>query len=415
MIESKEEAMKLRGWHKILKAIGLGGISTVKNKEKQLQSLYNKLYSNYKTHGNRFMQFVAFNKIYQLINLDKNNKPLLLTITKNELNKELCYKIDNLPLFTVSTNKHEFEIIEKYINKDGSLNLKFNENFFLKEWESEFICPKIQKLVRGFLVRGRVDKETGFHKIINEKHKNIGFRSPTLQKVLEDPTDNHLTNNNLPRGAFKTMVYKHSGKSVGLIIHNKNSWERMEKVPAKILKIFNNTPRIVPQYQVTNNLLVAVDLGENLREIKYKLTSENLKDFKPLILDIERLHKKQIIHRDIKPDNMFLKNGEIYLSDVDFVANFENLGNGARGTEAYCPYILLLQPKKFGVAIDKYAMFSTLIELYFEKLPFQLGKKDIVDFIYKFIQPKYKECVRKFILDPETFKPTFKLSEVLKF
>ena len=106
------------------------------------------------------------------------------------------------------------------------------------------------------------------------------------------------------------------------------------------------------------------------KEIKF-LTSN-------LILSLEYLHNKNIIHRDVKPENLvFDLNGYLHLTDLGISCEFikgKKLFNSS-GTLSYmAPEVLLRKNHNFSV--DFYALGIIIYELIFGKRPFNGKNKN---------------------------------------
>ncbi len=87
---------------------------------------------------------------------------------------------------------------------------------------------------------------------------------------------------------------------------------------------------------------------------------------------VEYIHEHGIIHRDIKPDNLFyLPDGSIKISDfgISTMIGEKNRGDGVSGTIYYtAPEIIL--GKQCGVASDIYSMGIVFYELLTGSVPF---------------------------------------------
>lgn len=103
-------------------------------------------------------------------------------------------------------------------------------------------------------------------------------------------------------------------------------------ITPNILEIIKKLHFIIPQIKVNNKLLISPNLGEGTLYDKLKngLKFDNITSFKDLILELEILHQQNIVHRDIKIENLFFKNNKIYLSDLDSMGYLKSFTNGYR-------------------------------------------------------------------------------------
>lgn len=98
------------------------------------------------------------------------------------------------------------------------------------------------------------------------------------------------------------------------------------------------------------------------------------KYFRHLILAIEYCHKNDIVHRDIKPDNMLItEEDDMKMTDFgisEFAKNGNDIFTNTAGTNYFfCPESIK-DPKYSGKKADIWAMGVTLFQLLFEKYPF---------------------------------------------
>jgi cGMP-dependent protein kinase len=101
-----------------------------------------------------------------------------------------------------------------------------------------------------------------------------------------------------------------------------------------------------------------------------------------LLLIITYLNSKNIIHRDIKPDNIMINaSGYITLIDFNTCREIKDLSSTLAGTPHYmAPEILI--GKGYGLSVDYWSIGVLCFYLYFGYLPFGNGMNDPIE-IYK--------------------------------
>lgn len=102
-----------------------------------------------------------------------------------------------------------------------------------------------------------------------------------------------------------------------------------------------------------------------------------------MILSLEYLHSKNILHRDVKPENLvFDQEGYLKLTDLG-IGRFQKPDNSkdTSGTPGYmAPEVMCKQPH--GIAVDYFAMGVIAYECMFGKRPYYgKNRKEIRDHI----------------------------------
>lgn len=170
---------------------------------------------------------------------------------------------------------------------------------------------------------------------------------------------------------------------------------------------------LVIQHLVLPNegVYVAKNLGVSLYDkINSGIYFFDLNSFLPVLLELEQLHRLGYCLRDIKPENAFLVNGEIYFTDLDSAVK---QGNEVRieGTEHYGSP-LVFNSRKYGVELDKLCLLRTLFCCYRISSNFQ-SQSSWNHFIRDLVLDEYASLINCF-LNVYTMEIP-ELSSVLKF
>ncbi|EGR30060.1 protein kinase domain protein [Ichthyophthirius multifiliis] len=151
------------------------------------------------------------------------------------------------------------------------------------------------------------------------------------------------------------------------------------------------------------------DLGELLKKEK-KFCEEKTKFYlSEIILALEFLHQKDIIFRDLKPDNIVL-DYEGHVMITDFGLSKEGIIDQCIGAKSFCGSYAYLAPEMLkqtghGKAVDWYLLGVLMYELLIGEPPFYTSNKDI---LLKNIEggklniPEYLSLEAKSILKSET-------------
>lgn len=136
-----------------------------------------------------------------------------------------------------------------------------------------------------------------------------------------------------------------------------------------------------------------------------------LKAFRPLVEGVAELHKKRVVHRDIKPDNVFLDaNDNLVLGDFGLVFftdqqharisdTFENVGSRDwMPAWAMGMRIEDIRPNFDVFCLGKllWAMVSNIPILrlwYFDRPEFNLEKMFLDDSVIRFVNPLLEKCI----------------------
>ena len=139
--------------------------------------------------------------------------------------------------------------------------------------------------------------------------------------------------------------------------------------------VFQTRPYLVLEYLKGQTLLDKI-------EYYTKFSVKEACEIMVQLLDaISYTHEHKIIHRDIKPQNIFyLSNGTVKLGDFGIAKNekeAENHGKIIGSVHFLAPEVL--QGKPFSVASDIYAAGITLFQLVTGNLPFDGSTKEVAD------------------------------------
>jgi protein-serine/threonine kinase len=159
--------------------------------------------------------------------------------------------------------------------------------------------------------------------------------------------------------------------------------------------------------------------GGNLaQDIRESPLSENLTKlwFTEICMAIEHLHKRQIVYRDLKPDNVVLDEvGHAMLTD--FGLSKEGI-EGITGTKSFCGSVAYLAPeilarKGHGLAVDLYGLGTLLYECLVGTPPFYSKCKEKlfrnISFAVLEIPHKVSGCAANLITNLMEREPTKRL------
>lgn len=135
-------------------------------------------------------------------------------------------------------------------------------------------------------------------------------------------------------------------------------------------------PRVIIHIDL---ILNSGDLGKILQRER-KFTEERARIYiSEIILALEDLHKRDIIYRDLKPDNVVLdEEGHALLTD--FGLSKEGVEEGAKGAKSFCGSVAYLAPEMLrrvghGKSVDWYLLGVLLYEMVVGCPPYFSPKK----------------------------------------
>ena len=196
----------------------------------------------------------------------------------------------------------------------------------------------------------------------------------------------------------------------------------------------NKLEDFVPQTRVNETLILSENLGDNLfnsilkKDYKFSAT-----DFKHLANQLDFFHSKNMVHRDIKLENLFFDNEKkrIRISDLDGcgkIGDFkkplspgEHLSSTVRLFTTKCQRNTLFQNNStLSVKFDQFCWLYTMLEAYNGKLFYNdlqmvaaLKTGEFVPFLNECIKSEQIDNVKNFLLDPINYSIE-NLSHVLK-
>ena len=358
--------------------------------------------------------------------------------TDKNHNLDIFETVRNLKRVKILNNIHEIKMLElakivhketykndSLISKEGELANKF---YIVKKGKIK-LYQKL-KFVReldagGFF--GEIPGVTGVVKlftafavgetecyVINKKNFGI-FEDPSILESLKDygcldDLDIELKDlfivKGLGKGKFGKVYLVHNQKHFyaikcallsEILNMEKIQYYIKEKEIMKMLD-FPFVLRLVKTLKTNQHIFFLEEHieGISLRNYLSDRKKENNKNIKEaefygaiLLLVLNYLHHKRIIHRDIKPDNCMIDQ-KGYLKIIDFgISKYlkdQDLTNTICGTPHYmAPEII--SGKGYSFSADYWSFGITLFEIFYDYLPFGQGATDVLD-IYQQILGK---------------------------
>ena len=163
----------------------------------------------------------------------------------------------------------------------------------------------------------------------------------------------------------------------------------------------NNSLNIVTEYADGG------DLNQKLKLYKQKLTPMTEKEILLILtqicLALNHIHKKNIIHRDLKSGNVFLtKSGLVKLGDFGIAKGFKNTWEKAK-TKVGTPYYLspeIIKCKPYDAKSDIWALGVLIYEMMTFKMPFNASSLSSLSLkIIKGVYPPMPRSYSKDLID----------------
>ena len=406
--------------------------SSNKHEKKEYLKKYNNLNKNENYLNNMF--FKTTNKIKNEENIFSNKMKLrkqnyknkylnILTQNDSEPNRKKIKNMNFLPLKNISNAQNKFKLkLTKalFINKTEDLLKNKNRKF---------------KKYSGLFSNGNIKEENNFKKNLNNSKNNIGDsffeniskiskistaakdskyymdKSISLSNYIKNyynenksyPPTNinfYLYGRRLGQGAFAKVnlgLNVLTGRVVAIKSFKKKAEEKfnikMKKIQyeTELMKRFNhkNITKILEVFHDEEYMLIIMEYinGENLFSFvkKRRKLSEKLAKFlfRQIILGIEHIHSKNVVHRDIKLENIMIDfNNTIKICDFGIgkvLKSEDELLYDKCGTPMYmAPEIILSNENDGykGFPVDIWSSGITLYIMLSGTLPFNLKSKN---------------------------------------
>ena len=377
----------------------------------------------------------SWNNIVSASEVDKHN------------NLDIFETVRNLKRVKILNNIHEIEILElakvanreKYkdmsvISKEGELANKFYivkkgkvklyQKFkFIREidlWGFFGEIPGITGVVKLFTAFAVGETECY---VINKK--DFPIIEPSIKESIKDygylddlniELKDLFLVKSLGKGKFGKVYLVHNRKHFyaikvatlsEILKIDKIKYYLKEKEIMKMLD-FPFVLRLVKTLKTNNHIFFLEEHieGMSLRNYLSNRKKENNKNIHEaefygaiLLLVLNYIHNKRIIHRDIKPDNCMIDQ-KGYLKVIDFgISKYlkdDDFTNTICGTPHYmAPEII--SGKVYSFSADYWSFGITLFEIFYDYLPFGQGAREILDI--------YQQILRKKLILP--YDPKF--------
>ena len=406
--------------------------SSNKHEKKEYLKKYNNLNKNENYLNNIF--FKTTNKIKNEENIFSNKMKLrkqnyknkylnILTQNDSEQNRKKIKNMNFLPLKNISNVQNKFKLkLTKALVINKTEDLLKNKNRKFKKYS-------------GLFSNGNIKEENNFKKNLNNSKNNIGDsffeniskiskistaakdskyymdKSISLSNYIKNyynenksyPPTNinfYLYGRRLGQGAFAKVnlgLNVLTGRVVAIKSFKKKAEEKfnikMKKIQyeTELMKRFNhkNITKILEVFHDEEYMLIIMEYinGENLFSFvkKRRKLSEKLAKFlfRQIILGIEHIHSKNVVHRDIKLENIMIDfNNTIKICDFGIgkvLKSEDELLYDKCGTPMYmAPEIILSNENDGykGFPVDIWSSGITLYIMLSGTLPFNLKSKN---------------------------------------
>ena len=186
-----------------------------------------------------------------------------------------------------------------------------------------------------------------------------------------------LVHNNTFFYAIKCLLKQNANNNKRFAEYLKNERKIMFNLDhpfiIKIVKTFKNDFCVFLLLEFVNGISLNSLKNQisNIEEILFYISS--------VLLAIDYIHKKRIIHRDIKPNNIMIsKNGYVKIIDFGTSKVIDDYTCSLLGTPHYiAPEILI--GKGYSFSCDFWAIGIMTYEIYYKKFPFGNNASDVFD------------------------------------
>ena len=368
----------------------------------------------------------SWNNIVSSCEKDKNNNLDIFETVRNLKRVKILNNIHEIKMLELAKAVHkETYKNDTLISKEGELSNKFyivkkgkiklyQKLKFIRELDAGGFfgeIPGITGVVKLFTAFAVGETECY---VINKKNFGI-FEDPSILESLKDNGSLDDLNielkdlfivKSLGKGKFGKVYLVHNQKHFyaikcallsEILNMEKIKYYIKEKEIMKMLD-FPFVLRLVKTLKTNHHIFFLEEHieGISLRNYLSNRKKENNKNIKEaefygaiLLLVLNYLHHKRIIHRDIKPDNCMIDQ-KGYLKIIDFgISKYlkdQDLTNTICGTPHYmAPEII--SGKGYSFSADYWSFGITLFEIFYDYLPFGQGAREVLD-IYQQILGK---------------------------
>ena len=332
---------------KLRKAMGNNKTENLfKNKTKEIKDYTNILLNNANINNNKKKEVESKNDINNFNQYSNRNNKLNNSINESKVNNNSLNNISEISKKSTALKDSKY-----YMNKCLSLI-----NYIKKYYEENKSYPETKI---NFYLYGRRIGQGAFGKV------NIGL--------------NILTGRVVAIKSFKkTPIEKLKHKMIKIQYETELMKRFNHKNITKILEVFNDEEYmlIIMEYINGGNLFSFVKKRRKLSEKMAKFL------FRQIILGIQHIHSKNVVHRDIKLENLLIDfNNNVKICDfgIGRVLNSEDeILYDKCGTPMYmAPEIILANKEKGykGFPVDIWSSGITLYIMLSGNLPFNLKNK----------------------------------------